>query len=675
MNKLNPRQREAIKATTNPVLVLAGAGSGKTAVITHKIAWLIEQGLEPDRIAAVTFTNKAAREMRARITKMLKPGIAAKLNINTFHTLGLSIIRAEREQLGLKSNFSIFDSEDTAGIVRELMRTDHTDDKKLFDQVRYRISEWKNALITPEAAINGPADAGAAEAIRQLALRVYPEYERHLRAYNGVDFDDLISLPVALLKDPDTRLKWQGRIQYLLVDEYQDTNLAQYELVKLIVGDSGALTVVGDDDQSIYTWRGANPENLKLLKDDFPSLELVKLEQNYRSTGRILKAANTLIANNPHVFEKRLWSELGYGDPIRVIQTGDEAREAERIAGEIQHHRFKHRTRFADFAILMRSNFQARIFERVLREQRIPYFLSGGSSYFDRTEIKDVLAYLRLIVNPDDDAAFLRIVNTPRREIGPATLEKLGGYAARRSKSLLAAASEMGLEQELNARQITRLRHFTDWLDELHRAAMDEDADTHALIERILEETDYANWLRETSGNAKAAEKRLTNVLEFTDWLKSLATREEEELTLAELVAKICLIGLLEKDGEEDEADHVALMTMHAAKGLEFPHVFIAGFEENLLPHANALEDDALTEERRLAYVGITRAQKTLTLTYASKRKKAGEIIDCLPSRFLEELPQDELVIEGKGHERPLEERQARGREYLSSLRDMLGEE
>jgi ATP-dependent DNA helicase Rep len=671
VTKLNSRQREAVQAVGGPVLVLAGAGSGKTAVITHKIAWLIRQHkIAPEHIAAVTFTNKAAREMKSRVGAMLDRASAQAVNVSTFHTLGLTIIRHERRRLGIKSNFSIFDNEDSTALIRELMRADLSTDKKLPNRVQWQISSWKNDLVSPEDATRDVAG----DTIKLVAARVYPEYDRHLRAYNAMDFDDLIGLPVQLLRsEGEVRATWRERYRYLLVDEYQDTNKAQYELVKLLVGERGAFTVVGDDDQSIYTWRGAHPENLNLLQQDFPELRVVKLEQNYRSTGRILHAANALIANNAHLFEKRLWSELGHGDPLRVIAADNEEHEAEKIVGALQYHRFQQHTSFADYAILFRSNHQARLFEKVMREHRIPYFLSGSRSFFDRSEIKDVLAYLRLITNPDDDNAFLRIVNTPRREIGPATLEKLGHYAGNRGLSLLTASFELGLEQNLNARQTTTLRAFTHWVRDMAQRAEQDDA--VALVKHIVADIHYDDWLRETCNDRVIADRRMENVYDLVDWLKRLALRDDENLNLGELVAKICLIGMLEKDGEEDTSDHVALMTLHAAKGLEFPHVFVAGFEEGILPHAASLEEDRLEEERRLAYVGITRARKTLTLTWARRRKRGGEMVDCEPSRFLGELPQDDLVWESKGHEAPVEERQARGRAYLDNLRDMLGEQ
>lgn len=650
--------------------MLAGAGSGKTSVITHKIAHLINNcDVAPKHIAAVTFTNKASREMKSRVAEMITKGKSKGLTISTFHTLGLNIIRSEQKTLGFKKGFSIFDAEDSLILIRELMRSDFGNDKKMPQQVQRQLSNWKNDLVTPEMALQHEAD----NAIAIIASRVYPEYIRHLKAYNAVDFDDLINLPVMLFRDyPEILSRWQNRYRYLLVDEYQDTNTSQYELVRQIVSSDGAMTVVGDDDQSIYTWRGAQPENLKFLQRDYPDLRVIKLEQNYRSTRCILNVANALIANNDHVFEKSLWSNFGYGDQVRVLQTRNEEHEVERVVGELQHHRFQKRTNYKDYAILFRGNYQARIFERTLREHRIPYFLSGSLSFFDRTEIKDILAYLRLLANPDDDNAFLRIVNTPRREIGPATLEKLGRYATECGVGLLTASFDLGLEQHLNARQLTMLRVFTYWLRESAQGI--DDADPVDLVKKLVSDIHYEDWLRETCNDPIIAEKRMANVLDLLSWLKRLAQRDDESLNLSDLVAKICLIGMLENNDEEEAGDHVYLMTMHAAKGLEFPHVFIAGFEEGILPHHTSLEEERLSEERRLAYVGITRAKSTLTLSFANRRKRRGEIVECEPSRFLAELPQDDLVWEGKDHPAPPGKKEERGRAYLENIRELLNE-
>ena len=674
MNKLNARQKEAVRYLDGPLLVLAGAGSGKTSVITRKIAWLIQEcGIQPARVAAVTFTNKAAREMKTRVSEQLKGTDAKGLAISTFHTLGLTILRKELAASGYKPGFSIHDSEDSLNLIRESLRG-HKGVTP--ESVQWQISAWKNALLSPEQAAAG----SNGDTLLSSAAQVYAEYQRSLKAFNALDFDDLILQPVHLLRDhAEVRTRWQQLVRYLLVDEYQDTNAGQYELVKLLVGDGGALTVVGDDDQSVYAWRGARPENLHQLKDDYTNLKVIKLEQNYRCTGRILKAANTLIANNPHLFEKRLWSEHGFGDPVRVLACRDDEHEAERVVSELMHHKFLHNTDHRDYAILYRGNHQARQFERVLREQRIPYYLSGGLSFFERTEVRDIMAYLKLLANPDNDSAFLRVVNTPRREIGAATLEKLSAYAQGRNLSLFAASFEMGLAQHLNDRQLAALKRFCVWLSDLADRAKEEQPAT--VLSSLLSDIAYDTWLKETCDSLEAAEKRMQNVLELTGWLTRLAkqVQEDEPSTFAELVARLSLIGMLDNEDDDNNNDQVSLMTLHAAKGLEFPHVFIVGMEEGLLPHRSSIAegaenaDTAIEEERRLAYVGITRAKTTLAFSYAKQRKRYGEVVSCEPSRFLNELPADDLQWEGKGSNVNPEQKQERGAAHVAHLRNLLG--
>ncbi len=675
MSELNPRQRAAVRHLDSPLLVLAGAGSGKTRVITQKIAYLIQEcGTAPHHIAAVTFTNKAAREMKERASKLLEGKNGRGLMVSTFHTLGLNIIRREIKALGYKPGFSIFDAQDSAALLRDLLHKEFSGDGGQVEQVQWQISRWKSTLINAPQAL----EAANGDAVAVAAAAVYAEYERHLKAYNALDFDDLILKPVTLFAQrPEILDAWQNRIRYLLVDEYQDTNASQYRLVRLLVGVRGALTVVGDDDQSVYAWRGAQPENLALLQEDFVNLTVIKLEQNYRSTGCILKAANHLISNNPHVFQKTLWSDKGYGTPLRVLRARNEEHEAERVVSELISHKFKHRTDFRDYAILYRGNHQSRLFEKMLREQRIPYFLSGGTSFFAHTEVKDIMAYLRLLVNPDDDSAFLRIVNTPRREIGPSTLEKLADYASERGVSLLTASFELGLEHHLPERAVARLRHFTQWLVDISDRAQRGDA--VAVVREMIQSINYETWLLDTCKDPKTAERRMENVHELVAWLQRLHEQtggfgeNQEEKSIADLVSHMTLMDILDRQEEENSADCVHLMTLHAAKGLEFPHVFLIGMEEELLPHRVSIEEGNVEEERRLAYVGITRARETLTFTLATRRKRYGEMLECEPSRFLKELPQEDLVWEGAGVEVDPQQRQERGAAHLANVRGLLG--
>ncbi|NIC05322.1 DNA helicase Rep [Billgrantia bachuensis] len=675
--KLNPRQQEAVRYIDGPCLVLAGAGSGKTSVITTKIAYLVQVcGMSARRIAAVTFTNKAAREMKERVGQMLKGKEGHGLTVSTFHTLGLNIIRGELKALGYKPGFSLFDPEDAKALLRDLMNKDAQVDAEQINAVQHQISEWKNDLVLPGQALSHAVDED-----EQYAARVYEAYVRHLKAYNAVDFDDLILLPVVLLKDnPEVLARWRRKIHYMLVDEYQDTNVSQYLLVKLLMAERKTFTVVGDDDQSIYAWRGARPENLVTLGEDFPRLNVVKLEQNYRSTGTILRAANTLIANNPHVYDKTLWSEMGQGAPIRVVVNRHEEAEAERVASEILTRRIKERAEWRDFAVLYRGNFQARLLELKLQHYQIPYKLSGGTSFFSRNEIKDAMAYLRLLINPADDNAFLRIVNVPRREIGPGTLEKLANYATERGASLFDACHELGLEQQLPARAVERLGRFTHFIDGVRRR-MDE-GDSLAAIRGMLHEMDYEAWLYQNASAPTIAERRMANVWTLIDQLEKSMRRDPEEIEAEDAaetddveaaISRLVLRDILEQQAEEDDTDKVQLLTMHASKGLEFPHVYLMGLEEELLPHRNAIEAGTVEEERRLAYVGITRARQTLTLTLARQRKAFGELMDCTPSRFLDELPPDDLEWEGRADKEDPDKKQARGQDAIAGLRSLLG--
>jgi len=667
MSDLNPRQKEAVRYIDGPLLVLAGAGSGKTRVITQKIVHLVKQcDLKGHHIAALTFTNKAAREMQSRLADQLEAKYRRGMRISTFHNLGLNILKREHAHVGLKPGFSIYDAQDAQQLIKELMRRAFDGDDQA-SEMQWQISGWKNDRINPEqaqAAANGDPKLVAASVL-------FEAYNRTLRAYNAVDFDDLIGLPVELFEaQPEVLEHWQNRIRYLLVDEYQDTNATQYRLVQQLVGVRGALTVVGDDDQSIYAWRGAQPENLAQLAEDFPSLKVIKLEQNYRSAGRILKAANQLIGNNPHVFEKRLWSELGYGDPLKVIQAKNEDHEAELVVSRLLAHKFQSGGRFSDYAILYRGNHQSRLFERALRESQIPYKISGGTSFFAYQEVKDIMAYLRLLVNDDDDNAFVRVINTPRREIGPTTLEKLADYATGRGISLCAAAYELGLETVLPERAVKRLREFVEWLADKSDQA--QRGDPLEAVKSLINDIRYEEWLLDTCNDPKTAERRMGNVHELLTWLGRMAEQEGDGASLSDLVSRMTLMDILERNEEEQRDDCVALMTLHAAKGLEFPHVFMVGVEEQLLPHHSSLDEDNVEEERRLAYVGITRAQRTLTFSMALRRRKHGEVMDCEPSRFLGELPEDDLVGEGGGQPVDPEERQERGKAHLANLRDML---
>jgi ATP-dependent DNA helicase Rep len=653
LNKLNPRQREAVRHIDGPLLVLAGAGSGKTRVIAHKIEYLIKQKeVPPERISAITFTNKAAREMRERVSSLL-PRKAKGPWISTFHTLGLRIMRAECALLGYRPGFSILDSGDCAGLLADLMRRDQPGSDIPVGEIQHQISSWKYALIAPDKVV--ATDFTPAQ---KLALRCYGPYCEALRAFNAVDFDDLIIAPVGLLQANEEVLeRWRERIDYLLVDEYQDTNTCQYELVKQLVtgiGKKPMFTAVGDDDQAIYAWRGATIENLKQLQVDFPDLNVIKLEQNYRSSTRILQAANAVISNNPKLFEKQLWSEHGLGDPVKVLGMADDDQEAEQIAIILSAHRFERRAKFSDYAILYRGNHQARVIETALRKERIPYTISGGTSYFDRAEIKDVISYLRLIANQDDDPAFIRAVTTPKRGVGQSTLEVLGAFAGQWQCSLFEAVFKGGLEARLADRQLTPLREFCSFINEIEaratrigKAASGDNA--AAVLDDLMKGMNYEYYLYDNFDD-RAAQNRWQNVTDFITWLKEKGSGgcdgNDPERSLLELTQMVALMTMLE--GRDEEPDAVRMSTLHASKGLEFPHVFLVGVEEGILPHKG--DPDApietlgarIEEERRLMYVGITRAQRSLHVSWCKKRKRARESVHCDISRFIKEMRLDE---------------------------------
>ncbi|MFO1200780.1 MAG: UvrD-helicase domain-containing protein [Burkholderiaceae bacterium] len=634
---LNPAQREAIRYLDGPCLVIAGAGSGKTRVITHKIAHLVDAGVKANAIAAITFTNKAALEMQQRLGKLVKLPEGQRPLVSTFHSLGVQMLRRDAKKLGLKASFSILDSDDAAGILQQAIATT---DRKLLRAAQTRISLWKNAMLGPDEA----AAASASEQEHQVA-RAYRDYAATLAAYQAVDFDDLIRLPVQLMRDDaEVAQAWRERLRYLLVDEYQDTNACQYELLKLLAGPRAAFTAVGDDDQSIYGWRGATLENLARLATDYPSLRVIKLEQNYRSSLTILGAANKLIANNPKLHEKKLWSELGVGDPITVVACDDDEQEAESVVMRISAHKFERRTKFSDYAVLYRGNHQARVFEQALRKEKIPYVLSGGQSFFDRAEIRDLMAYLRLLANDDDDPAFIRAITTPKRGVGNTTLEALGRYSGQRHVSMFEALFEHGFESHVQPRQLEPLRTFGEFVNRIAWRAGKEPA--AQVLDDLVAAIGYRAHLFDTLDDKQAA-VRWQNVTDFVDWLKKRA--EEDGSTLTQLAQTVSLLSQLDRN--EADADVVRLTTIHASKGLEFPHVFIAGCEEGLLPHRGgpASDDDEapdaqatrIEEERRLMYVAVTRAQRSLTLTWCKTRKRAKDVMKQVPSRFLAEMALD----------------------------------
>lgn len=652
---LNPAQLEAVHHVSGPSLVLAGAGSGKTRVITHKIAYLIEGGLSPSRIAAITFTNKAAAEMRER-AKQLAGKVAGQVLICTFHALGVRMLRQQGSYVGLKEQFSILDSDDVSRILKDC---GGSTDLATAKQWQWTISAWKNAGLNAAQAL-----AGAADEDQRVAATIMGRYEERLAAYQSVDFDDLISLPLKLLKEHEVvRQHWQQQLGHVLVDEYQDTNATQYDLLKLLVGDGARLTAVGDDDQSIYGWRGATLDNLKKLPLDFPQLKVIMLEQNYRSTTAILDAANNVIGPNPKLFPKTLWSDLGQGEPVRVVACDVEDHEAERAVARIQSLRSSSQHKaYKDFAILYRANHQARVFEKALRKVQIPYKVSGGQSFFDRAEIKDLCAWLRLLVNNDDDPAFLRAITTPKRGIGHTSLSQLGQFATSHKLSLFEALFANSLVGSVPARAVAGLHEFGRYINDLEfraRQTLGKD-DAKAFLLEWLKDMNYEQHLLEGEDNPKAGANRWSNVLDFIDWMSQRcggeiddtagATLATESKTLLEVVQTIALLSTISE--REQDQDVVTLSTLHASKGLEWPHVMLAGVNEGLLPFKT--DDDSLTaealsmrlqEERRLMYVGITRAQRTLAVSWLLRRKKGRDTVAGKPSRFIAEMALDKATV------------------------------
>jgi len=718
MAELNPSQDEAVRFLDGPCLVIAGAGSGKTRVITAKLAHLIQSGFSSRAIAAITFTNKAASEMAERFAATVKIGASERPTICTFHSLGMRMLRISGKAIGLKGSFSIFDSADCANLLTQLLATT---DRKLVGAAASRISLWKNALLDPESAIKQSHD----EYELRIA-RAFRDYQATLEGYQAVDFDDLIGLPLKLLRqDGASAEMWRERLRYFLVDEYQDTNAAQYHLLRELVGDRQGFTAVGDDDQSIYGWRGATLENLRRLADDFPKLKVVKLEQNYRSSRNILSAANALIEHNPKLHAKRLWSELGIGDAIKVIACDDDEHEAETVVMRLQAAKFEKRSAYADFAILYRGNHQARVVEQMLRKERIPYQISGGQSFFDKAEIRDLCAYLRLLSNEDDDPAFIRAATTPRRGIGAQSLKTLGEYAGERDISLFEAVFETGLDGRMAERPLASLREFGDFINRIKWRATREPAST--VLSDLIKAIDYQAYLAE-QGDERSAAARWQNVNDFCDWIRKRAEEDGSDATQADVVpavaaqagaeragvaqtgagrraqpsggqgrnvrgAPISLVDIAQHvalitrlEGRESDGDAVRMSTIHAAKGLEYPHVFLIGVEEGLLPHAGRVDDDVvkgerggdavadaekvqgerLEEERRLMYVAITRAKRSLTLTWCRQRKRARSAIECQPSRFITEM---NLDIDGSTN-KPVSSEDAKKR--LAALREMF---
>jgi len=651
MHSLNPPQRAAVAHTEGPLLVLAGAGSGKTRVIVEKIAHLVQSGRYPaKRIAAITFTNKAAREMRERLAKRLKGDAGEGLTICTFHALGLKFLQIEHAAAGLKRGFSIFDADDSHAQLKDLMPGAKPDS---IEAIKSLVSRAKNAGLSPEQALDAARSAREVE-----AAKLYARYQARLTTFNAVDFDDLIRLPVQILEGhEEIALGWRERIGYLLVDECQDSNDAQYRLLKALTGPRGNFTCVGDDDQSIYAWRGANPENLSQMAKDYPKLQIVKLEQNYRCSNRVLRAANALIAHNPHEHLKKLWSDQPDGDKIRVWECRDNEHEAERVAAEISFLHTARDTPWSEFCILFRGNHQSRALEKALQLLRIPYHLTGGTAFLERQEVKDALSWLRLVANPDDDAAFLRAVQSPKREVGATSLAKLAEMAQHAHLPMARAALAHGALKALPARAANGLSEFNDIVHDLREHAAKLTAAD--LLRRLAEKSGLLADLRAQCKDEATFQRRKQNLEELAEWF------EGGRGSAGDLAAQLALLSRNDKD---DGGNQVRLMSLHAAKGLEFRYVFIVGCEDGTLPHETAMEEGSLAEERRLMYVGITRAKQGLYLSYSKATRRFRETVRLMPSRFLDELPQGELLRDGTDPEAEAERRKERASAGIAAI-------
>ncbi|HEY5672750.1 MAG TPA: UvrD-helicase domain-containing protein [Malonomonas sp.] len=645
LDSLNPQQRDAVSHIEGPLLLLAGAGSGKTRVITCRIVYLLQQcGIPPSQILAVTFTNKAAREMRERVEEMVGKKACKGMVIATFHSLCVRILKAHIERLGYKKNFSIYSASDQQQLVRRLLKDEIADASgKDAEQVLWQISDAKNRLVGPGEFVSSSRDP-----ISCMTALIYPRYQKELKAYNAVDFDDLLVLAVQLLeKNADLLEHYQQFFRYQMVDEYQDTNPVQYRLLRLLAAGHGNLCVVGDDDQSIYGFRGADVATILNFEKDFPGTRLIKLEQNYRSTGNILAAANAVIQHNRKRKEKALWTSDGSGPPIDYLLCDDDQHEASQVIERIHIERGRRELQYSDFAILYRTNSQSRSFEEQLRYEDIPYVLIGGQQFFDRKEVKDVIAYLKVLLNPADEVNLLRVLNYPKRNIGAGSADKLIRYSAEQEMALWAVLKESELVTDLTARTHEAIVGFVELL-ERYRKKFRQPLQMSETLRELLQELKLAEEIYRQESDPKKAHRRVENQEEVLNAMAAYLEREPEP-SLAGFIDKVSLFdddGPKQNDKEKKLAQNaVTLMSLHSSKGLEFPVVFLVGMEEGYLPHKKSIfETFDIDEERRLCYVGITRAKQQLVLLGAGRRRKYGKLEQRDPSRFLVEIPPELLV-------------------------------
>lgn len=676
---LNDQQQQAVRTCDQPCLILAGAGCGKTSVITRKIIWLLkEEKIPSHKLAALTFTNKAASEMQMRLKKTLSKQERDPLTVGTFHSLGLSILRKYYQYSKLGAGFSLIDPQDVQKLIKEIC-----DEIRIYDPTQIRciptiISRYKNQNVSPEKADQSVSMFDFAEPeMLELSNQVYWRYEEKLQAYNLTDFDDLVQKPLQLLQHNEVVKNEIGKhFQHILIDEYQDTNACQYQLFTHLITPHAEdclpnrqFTAVGDDNQSIYEWRGANPHNLRQLQTDFPTLKIIPLEQNYRSTNIILNAANALIEKNDSIMPKKLWSKLGQGDPITLKILPNNLEEANKITRMIAHHHLINQTSLDDYCILYRSNHQAELLEKNLKQLDLCYKVSGGISLFNRSEVKTLLAYLKLMVNPQDNVSFLRIINTPKREIGDTTITKLIAYAENKQISLFESCQSTGLRGVFNDKTCQRLIHFNHWLNEKRDAII---TDINRGIGSLIKEIEFFAWLKEQAKHKKTAEKQIERIKGLQQWLAHIQAKNED-YDLGDIIHHLNLVERLE-DQDNDSQATIHLMTIHAAKGLEFPYVYLIGLEEGSLPHYNNTHTEkGIAEERRLAYVAMTRAKKNLTLSYANHKQSSKGKVKLMPSRFLEEIPKKFLQTQ---QQVPNSEQKKQEKAfYMERMKDLFAEQ
>lgn len=658
--QLNDAQGEAVRQTEGPVLILAGAGTGKTRVVTTRIAYMVDQKVDPASILAVTFTNKAANEMRERAGQMIRKEDAKHLTICTFHSLCVRLLRLSIEKLGYKKNFTIYSGSDQRGLIKRIITRSAAKDENLDPGLALSlISKAKNSEIDVD------------ENQDSLISQVFRRYTRELKALNAVDFDDLLVLAVRLLEDhADIRMQWQARFQYMMVDEFQDTNGLQMRLLQNLVGSGNNVCVVGDDDQSIYGWRGAEVTNILEFERFFPSPKVIKLEENYRSTKPILETANQLIRHNTTRREKRLWTQNPGDHKIRLMGIPGDQEEGEFIASEIWDGHHMQRTAYEDYAILFRTNTQSRIIEQSLREKKIPYRLIGGQSFFDRREIKDVMSYLQIFCNPHDDVSLLRVINTPPRGIGKNVVEMALQQSVEWDKSIYSTLKQPEFVGKLGTRARTCIQAFLKFLDYYSDAVISRNADYAGLTDRVMEDIGYAEFVAKSCKKEEEKKARAEALGEFMYGLREHQKRNSKGLQA--YLDDVALLAEREKDDDIEGKKGVCLITLHAAKGLEFPHVYLIGLEEGILPHKRSIEEGTRDEERRLLYVGITRAKKTLTLSYCYTRKRYGDPLPCYPSSFIKEL--DREHVEEASYQdwlnKPASEDQAQS--AFAKMREML---